>query len=227
MTDYDPDFDDEEYLEPPIALSQYHSADSELILQQLKDLVETAPTLPLSSTPRLSREEILDLVDEALVRLPDELKSARWLLKERDEFLERMRHEGDEIIAQARDRAERMVQRTEVVKASEQRAYQILDTAEAEARRLRHEVEDFCDQKLASFEIVLQRTLKLVGSGRAKLQGTNLPVDEAPDAAFEAYEAAHAAPSVLPPAGADEDDDDFGHLPPPPGDGDLFDQEEG
>ena len=66
---------------------------------------------------------------------------------------------------------------TEVVKAAETRAYQILDTAEAEARRLRHEVEDFCDQKLASFEIVLERTLKMVSSGRAKLQGTNLTAD--------------------------------------------------
>ncbi len=85
-----------------------------------------------------------------------------------------MRHEGDEILDQARTRAERMVQRTEVVKAAEARAYQIIDTAEAEARRLHHEVEDFCDQKLASFEIVLERTMKLVASGREKLQGTNL-----------------------------------------------------
>ena len=86
----------------------------------------------------------------------------------------RVRHEGDEILEQARARAERMVQRTEVVKAAEQRAHQIVETAEAEARRLRHEGEDFCDQKLASFEIVLERTLKLVAAGRAKLQGTNL-----------------------------------------------------
>ena len=63
---------------------------------------------------------------------------------------------------------------TEVVKAAEARAYQTIDNAEAEARRLHHEVEDFCDQKLASFEIVLERTMKLVASGRQKLQGTNL-----------------------------------------------------
>jgi hypothetical protein len=85
-----------------------------------------------------------------------------------------VRHEGDEILEQARTRAERMVQRTEVVKAAEQRAYQIVDNAEQDARRLQHEVEDFCDQKLASFEIVLERTMTLVSAGRTKLQGTNL-----------------------------------------------------
>jgi hypothetical protein len=179
MSDWEPDFDgdDDDDLESPIAASQYHTADTELLLQQLRDLVDGAPNVPLSSTPRISREEVLDLLDEAIERFPDELKASRWLLKEKDEFLTKMQHEADAILDQARARAERMVQRTEVVKAAETRAYQILDTAEAEARRLRHEVEDFCDQKLASFEIVLERTLKMVSSGRAKLQGTNLTAD--------------------------------------------------
>jgi hypothetical protein len=78
-----------------------------------------------------------------------------------------------------------MVQRTEVVKAAEQRAYEIVDAAQADARRLRHEVEDFCDQKLASFEIVLERTQKLVAAGRSKLQGTNRRAEAAAAAAAE------------------------------------------
>jgi hypothetical protein len=83
-----------------------------------------------------------------------------------------VRREGDDILDQARARAERMVQRTEVVKASESRARKIVDLADAEARRLKNECEDFCDQRLASFEIVLDRTRKMVSAGRAKLQGT-------------------------------------------------------
>jgi hypothetical protein len=176
MSDWEPDFEaDDDELEPPIAASQYHTAETEILLQQLRDLVDSAPNVPLSSTPRISREEVLDLLDEAIDRFPDELKASRWLLKEKDEFLVKMQHEADAILDQARARAERMVQRTEVVKAAETRAYQILDTAAAEARRLRHEVEDFCDQKLASFEIVLERTLQVVGRGRERLGLTVTP----------------------------------------------------
>ena len=57
-------------------------------------------------------------------------------------------------------RAERMVQRTEVVRAAEQRARQVMETAEADARRLRHETEDFLDQRLGSFEILLDKLQK-------------------------------------------------------------------
>jgi hypothetical protein len=48
-------------------------------------------------------------------------------------------------------------------------AQRILDDANDEARTMRHEAEDFCDQKLAGMEIVLDRLTRTVQSGRAKL----------------------------------------------------------
>jgi hypothetical protein len=174
VSDFTDDLDELSDLSAAPVPAAYHGAETEEILLQLRDIVDAARPVPLSASSMISKEEVLELLDEALTRLPEELRAARWLLKEREEYLARVRHEGDEILDQARTRAERMVQRTEVVKAAEARAYQTIDNAEAEARRLHHEVEDFCDQKLASFEIVLERTMKLVASGRQKLQGTNL-----------------------------------------------------
>ena len=168
------DYDYEEALQPPPEPERPRlpGSDVEHLLRRLHDLVGSARPMPLSTSVMVNRDEVLDLLDETIERLPDELRAARWLLKERDEFLAKVRREGDEILDQARARAERMVQRTEVVKASEARARKIVDLADAEARRLRNECEDFCDQKLASFEIVLERTMKMVGAGRAKLQGS-------------------------------------------------------
>jgi hypothetical protein len=145
-------------------------SDVEHMLRRLHDLVASARPMPLSTSVMVNRDEVLDLLDETIERLPDELRAARWLLKEREEYLAKVKREGEDILDQARTRAERMVQRTEVVKASEARARKIVDAANEEAARLRNEVEDFCDQKLASFEIVLERTLKMVGAGRQKLQ---------------------------------------------------------
>ena len=161
-------------------------SDVEHLLRRLHDLVSSARPMPLSTSVMVNRDEVLDLIDETVERLPDELRAARWLLKERDEYLAKVRREGDEILDQARTRAERMVQRTEVVKASEARARRIIDAANDEAARVKNEVEDFCDQKLASFEIVLERTMKMVAAGRTKLQGNPLSgevsvVEEDPD----------------------------------------------
>jgi cell division septum initiation protein DivIVA len=168
MSDDDTGLDD---LEERATARRMPSTDAEHLLRRVHEQVAGARPMPLSTSVMVNRDEVLELVEEAIDRLPEELRAARWLLKEREEFLARTKREGDEILDAARTRAERMVQRTEVVKAAEARARKVVEVAEAEARRLRNECEDFCDQKLASFEIVLERTMKVVGAGRTKLQG--------------------------------------------------------
>jgi hypothetical protein len=76
-----------------------------------------------------------------------------------------------------------MVQRTEIVRQAEHRAVRIVEDAEAEARQMRHEAEDYVDQKLAGFEIVLDRTLKTVRAGRERLASVPAPQPEPGDEA--------------------------------------------
>lgn len=143
--------------------------DAETWLRRAIDIVANAPTMPLSSSPRIDRDEVVELLDRALASMPDELRQARWMLKERQEFVNKTRREANEMLEAARVQAERMVQRTEVVRAAETRARQVVDTAETDARRLKLETEDFLDQRLASFEILLDKLGKTVGAGRQKL----------------------------------------------------------
>jgi cell division septum initiation protein DivIVA len=163
--DYD-DIDDEY---PEQGAPGGYVGDAETLLRRAIDIVATAPTMPLSSSPRIDRDEIIELLEESLHRLPDELRQARWMLKERQEFVAKTRREADELLEAARVRAERMVQRTEVVRAAEQRARQVMETAEADSRRLKHETEDFLDQRLGSFEILLDKLQKTVHAGRQRL----------------------------------------------------------
>ena len=141
--------------------------DAELVLNDVIDIIVNAPNMPLSSTPRI--DQIIGYLQEAQALLPEELRQARWMLKERQEFLNKTKREGDEILDAARVQAERMVQRTEVVRAAESRARSILEAAETDARRIRMETEDFLDQRLGSFEILLDRLMKTVASGRQRL----------------------------------------------------------
>ena len=222
MTDFSDDLDELADLSDAPTPTPFHGAETEDLLLQLREIVEAARPVPLSASSMISKDEVLALLDEALTQLPEELRAARWLLKEREEYLTRVRHEGDEILDQARARAEHMVARTEVVKAAESRAYQIMDTAEAEARRLHHEVEDFCDQKLASFEIVLERTMKLVASGRQKLQGTNL-LGEAED---EPLDLPPPPDAPAPPTGYEAGTDAWGDEPDQAAYDEFFDQDD-
>ncbi len=154
----------------------HHVPEVQELLLSAIEIIESARPMPLSTSLMINGEPLLDLLNDAIARLPEELRAARWLLRERDEYLEGVTREGEEITRIARSRAERMVERTEVVKSAEQRAQRILADAESEARLMRRETEDFCDARLASLEGILDRTRTVVATGRTRLQGTS-PID--------------------------------------------------
>lgn len=157
--------------------------DTEAALRRVIELIEATRAIPLSSSAKLdNKDEVLELLDDARARLPEELRQARWMLKEREEFLHKTQREAEDILESARLRSERMVQRTEIVREAQHTARRIVEDAEETARRLRLEAEDFCDQKLAAFEIVLERTLKTANAGRQKLAATPSPVKKSAEA---------------------------------------------
>jgi ElaB/YqjD/DUF883 family membrane-anchored ribosome-binding protein len=145
------------------------------LIRRAIDMVAAAKAMPLSASALISRDEVMDVLVAAMDRLPDELREARWLLREREEFMAERTREADRLMEDVRVQAERMVSRTEIVRQANQVAQRILDDANEEARRVRHETEDYCDQKLAGMEIVLDRVLRTVKSGREKLQATSPP----------------------------------------------------
>src|SRR5713226_30972 len=100
----------------PKTMSDQAAYDVETILLRLKELVEAGRSMPMSASVLVNREEFLELLEEAIATLPQELRHSRWLLKEREEFLSQARREADDIIEAGRVRAERMVERTEVVR---------------------------------------------------------------------------------------------------------------
>lgn len=174
--EFEYDSEDDGYEEgAPLA----HQGDVETLLRQVIDIVATAKPMPLSASVLISREEVLSLLEAVAEQLPEELRQARWLLRDREQFMAERQREADELIEEVKAQAERMVSRTELVRESKHTAQRIVDEADETARRLRHEADDYCDQKLAGMEIVLNRVLKTVVAGRERLQPVlDAPLDE-------------------------------------------------
>ena len=107
--------------------------DAETLLRRVAEIVNNAKSMPLSSSVMISRDEVIELLEEAIDRLPEELRQSRWLLKEREDFLAKVQREADDILEAARGRAERMVQRTEIVREAKRTAQRLVEEAQEEA----------------------------------------------------------------------------------------------
>ena len=160
--------------------------DTAALLNQLRDMLDSARKLPMSASVSVNRDEFSAVLEDAIEGLPDELREARWLLKERDQVVERANHEAQRLLEAARVRAERMVEKNELVRQARRTGEEILENADRAAAALRHEAEDYVDRKLAAFEVVLDRTMNQVQKGRERLQvHAPSPVVSEADAAEE------------------------------------------
>jgi len=129
-------------------------------LQQLEELVREAKSMPLSSSVLVSRDEVLQMLQEMQESLPEEIKQARWIVKDREELLAKARGEGERIVEQAREEQRRMAMKEEVALRADEEAERIGAEAEDKADQMRREAEDYVDSKLAQFEIALRRILE-------------------------------------------------------------------
>ena len=133
-----------------------------VLIDKLDDLVHNAKAVPLTDQVRIDREEIYDILDQMRATIPEEIKQARWIVKERQEMLAEAKREVDRLLAEAREQAVREASQTEIVKIAERQAQDIVDEARREAREARLEMEDWADSMLASLEVNLDRFLTAV-----------------------------------------------------------------
>lgn len=145
--------------------------DAQAKLDEIVGMVESAKSMPLSASVLVNKAEMLALLDELRGALPEELREAQWVIKDRDEVIDQGRKEAERIIADARTEQARLVSRTEVMQSATKEAERVLADAKESARQMRLEVEDYVDAKLANFEVVLHKTLGAVERGRDKLRG--------------------------------------------------------
>jgi cell division septum initiation protein DivIVA len=134
-------------------------------------MVEEARGVPLSASCVLHRGEMLEILDSARAALPQDLESARKIIASRDALIEEGRLSSESLIASAREEVSRMIKQTAIVSAAREEAQNILDDAHLEAEAEREEVEKYIDSRLATLEVILNKTSDAVARGRERLAG--------------------------------------------------------
>jgi len=149
--------------------------------------------MPLSSSVLVSRDELLQMISEMQESIPEEIKQARWIVKDREDLLGKARAEGERIVEQAHEDQRRLALKVEIARRAEAEAQGILEDAQDRAEAMRREAEDYVDAKLAQFEIALRKvledtqssvrsvakTLDQVEVGRERLRAPGTAADQA------------------------------------------------
>src|SRR5881275_3155848 len=129
-----------------------------VLIDKLDDLVHNAKPFPLTDQVRVDKEEIYDILDQMRATIPEEIKQARWIVKERQ-------------------RQEQLVSQQEVTRQAHREAEDIIEEARAREREIRLGAEDYADEILNTLEVNLSKFIAAVQRGRERLQGRDEPAE--------------------------------------------------
>jgi vacuolar-type H+-ATPase subunit H len=136
-------------------------------------LIEEARGVPLSASCVVHRGEMLEILEGARDVMPADLTVAEGIIADRERIIEEGRSSAESMIATAREDVARMVEQTAIVQSARDEAQRILDDARDLAEQERQEVETYIDGRLATLEVILNKTMEAVARGRERLEGAD------------------------------------------------------
>ena len=135
--------------------------------------IKEARSVPLSASCVVHRGEMLALLEEIKSALPNDFQKAQDLVASRDEIVEEGHVSAERLIATAREEVARMVEQTAIVSAAREKSSEILDEANEMAEAKQEEVDAYIDSRLATLEVILNKTLDAINRGRERLAGAS------------------------------------------------------
>jgi hypothetical protein len=143
--------------------------------------VEEARSVPLSDQVRLDREAMIRALQQIKGELPEELRTARWMIREREAFIARTREKAEQLRRAASERAGELVSDSHVLAEAVEEANALVRQAEGDSRRIRLEAEDFAEERLQHLEILFANLLKQIRESRAEFHRARPAPTEVPE----------------------------------------------
>ncbi|KUO52418.1 MAG: hypothetical protein APF76_05125 [Desulfitibacter sp. BRH_c19] len=141
-----------------------------MLIDELEQEIETGKKVPLSSKFVMEKERILDYIDKIRSELPEEMRQARWVVRERERVINEAKMEAQEVLDNTKNKITRLAQESEVVREAKIQSEEIIAEAHKVAYEIKSGANQYADNLLASIEIKLQQTLATIEEGRSELK---------------------------------------------------------
>lgn len=123
------------------------------LLETIEELLKNSKNVPFSGGKCIvDREEILDIVKDIRLKLPDELKQAKWVKEERTRIIQEAQKEGEDIVKEAENRIIAMIDEHEITKKAYAEKQKIIDSANDMAREMSEATKEYADAILEDVE---------------------------------------------------------------------------
>ena len=122
------------------------------LLDEIEEIVDTASGFPLTGKIMVDAQEILEIIKEIKIELPDEIQQAQWIKNERQRILDEAKKEYEAVLIDAQMQAEALIENDDIIIKAKTRAGEIERIAEANVKHLKMSTFDYIDSILFNFQ---------------------------------------------------------------------------
>ena len=134
--------------------------DIDTLLVNIEDILEKSKKIPFINKKIVNEKEIYDIIEEIRLKMPDELKQAKWIKEERQRILLEAQKEADGIVKEAENRIIAMIDEHEITRKAYEQKNEIIETANEMSREISKGTKDYADNLLADTEATLNQTIE-------------------------------------------------------------------
>lgn len=141
----------------------------EELLDQIDDLLDKGMNWP-GGKRLVDVETIRNLIDDIRLNMPSEVKQAKGIVADRAEILNNAKRQEENIIRSAEEKAKALVADQEITRLAQQRANEILSSAQTKSRDMRRAAQEFVEDLMKNCDDELAKTLNELRRTRATLR---------------------------------------------------------
>ena len=163
----------------------------EELLDILYEMIDEAKSVPLSSDKcMIERDRALDLLDDIRAQFPMELKEAKKLLENRNEYINSAKREAEAMKKQAQEEARQMVAEDQLLAQARQKSSEMIRVAEERGRELRRAANEYCEDALRRTEEAVAEAYEEIKQSRARFRAAAGAGQPAQSSGRQVYDAA-------------------------------------
>jgi len=140
------------------------------LLENLEELVESGTKVPLSTKVLVDKDELSEILEEIRMKLPDELKQAKWVKEERQRIIMDAQKEADQIVKETETKIISLVDDHEITRQALAQKEEIIESADRVAREISAGTREYADALLERLEEILKETLTVIHDNRKELK---------------------------------------------------------
>ncbi len=140
------------------------------LLETIEEMLEDSKKLPFTNKAIVDKEQVLDIIKEIRLKLPEELKQAKVIKEEHDRIIAKANEEAEEIVKEAENRIISMIDEHEITKKAYEQKNKIIENANDMAREISNGTKAYADSILESVQVTLEDALKVIENNRKEVK---------------------------------------------------------